>query len=391
MATSTWRYRPPLSKRLRLDVLDEISRGATQPEAAQRCGCSVRSVKRIVAAAGGTPSRRSRRRPPSPLRLSLAEREEIRAGLAAGESLRLIARRIGRAPSTVSREVAANGGRGCYRATLAENRACLRARRPKAGKLASSPRLRRRVVEMLTERLSPQQISARLRLDHPDDPEMRISPETIYQSLYVQSRGRLRKDLTRYLRTGRSSRRPQGRSSQRGRIKDMVSISERPAEARDRAVPGHWEGDLIVGRSNRSFIGTLVERQTRFVMLTHLGRDATTATVTARIAEKITELPEQLRLSLTWDQGKEMAAHLDFTVKTDVDVYFCDPHSPWQRGTNENTNGLLRQYFPRGTDLSGFSQDDLDTVARELNGRPRKTLAWKTPSEKLNELVASTP
>ena len=240
---------------------------------------------------------------------------------------------------------------------------------------------------MLSERFSPQQISARLKLDYPDDPEMRIAPETIYQSLYVQSRGRFRNDLTKHLRSARSSRRPQGKGSTRGKIKDMVSISERPAEVGDRAVPGHWEGDLIVGKAGRSFIGTLVERQTRFVMLSYLGTDSTTDTVCRAIAEQIQRLPEHLRRSLTWDQGKEMAGHLDFTVSTGVQVYFCDPHSPWQRGSNENTNGLLRQYFPKSSDLAVHGQVELDAVAAQINRRPRQTLGWRNPSEKMTELL----
>jgi IS30 family transposase len=319
--------------------------------------------------------------------LSLIEREEIRAGIAAGESFRAIARRIGRSPSTVSREVGGLGGRGRYRATLADDRACLRALRPKRSKLASSPRLRRAVTGMLERRFSPQQISARLRLDYPDDEEMRIAAETIYQSLYVQSRGRLRKDLARYLRSGRSKRKPRRGPTGQGHIRDMVSISERPAEVEDRAVPGHWEGDLIVGKQGRSFIGTLVERQTRFVLLTELGDDSSTETVTQRIAEQIVRLPEQLRLSLTWDQGTEMADHIRFKVATGVQVYFCDPHSPWQRGSNENTNGLLRQYFPKGTDLAAHHQHELDRVAAQLNQRPRQTLGWHTPAEKMAELL----
>ncbi len=379
--------RPRLSHATRLEVLDQISLGATQPEAAEAVGCSINSVKRIVAAAGGTPSRRSRRRRRSPLRLSLLEREEMRAGIAAGDSFRLIARRIGRAPSTVSREVGGTRGRHRYRATKADDRACLAARRPKRSKLSCSPRLRRRVRGMLIDNFSPQQISARLRFENPNDPEMRIAPETIYQSLYVQSRGRFRKDLTKHLRSGRSARKPQGKGSSRGRIKDMISISERPAEVSDRAVPGHWEGDLIVGRSNRSFIGTLVERQTRFVMLAYLGTDSTTQTVTAQVASQIKRLPEQLRLSLTWDQGTEMAAHLDFTVATGVHVNFCDPLSPWLRGSIENTNGLLRQYFPKATDLAVHGQVELDRVAAQLNGRPRQTLGWLNPAEKMTELL----
>jgi IS30 family transposase len=317
----------------------------------------------------------------------LSEREEIRAGIAAGDSFRAIARRIGRAPSTISREVGGAGARRSYRATSAEDRAWLAARRPKRSKLACNARLRRAVSSMLEGRFSPQQISARLGLEHPHDPEMRIAAETIYQSLYVQSRGRLRKDLARYLRSGRSKRKPRRGPTGQGRIPHMVSISERPPEVQDRAVPGHWEGDLIVGKGNRSFIGTLVERQTRYVMLSYLGSDATTETVTAKIAEQIVRLPEQLRLSLTWDQGREMARHAQFTVTTGVQVYFCDPHSPWQRGSNENTNGLLRQYFPKGTDLAVHGQVELDRVAAELNRRPRQTLGWRNPAEKMVELL----
>ncbi len=240
---------------------------------------------------------------------------------------------------------------------------------------------------MLRRRFSPQQISARLKVDFPDDPEMRITAETIYQSLYVQSRGALRKDLTAYLRSGRSARKPRGNGPRGAAIKDMVLISQRPAEVEDRAVPGHWEGDLIVGEQGRSFIGTLVERQTRYVMLSYLGHDSRTVTVTNAIAEQIQRLPEHLRLSLTWDQGTEMAGHLQFKIATGVDVYFCDPHSPWQRGSNENTNGLLRQYFPKGTDLAVHNQGDLDTVAAELNHRPRQTLHWRTPAERMAELL----
>jgi IS30 family transposase len=371
----------------RLEILERISCGETRPRVASALGTTERTVGRVLVAAGGRPSRRSRRRRRSALRLSLIEREEIRAGIAAGDSFRAIAGRIGRAPSTVSREVGGLAGRGRYRATRADDRACLRALRPKRSKLASSPRLRRAVTGMLERRFSPQQISARLRLDYPDDEEMRIAAETIYQSLYVQSRGRLRKDLARYLRTGRQKRKPRRGPTGQGHIRDMVSISERPAEVEDRAVPGHWEGDLIVGKQGRSFIGTLVERQTRFVLLTELGDDSSTETVTQRIAEQIVRLPEQLRLSLTWDQGTEMADHIRFKVATGVQVYFCDPHSPWQRGSNENTNGLLRQYFPKGTDLAAHHQDELDRVAAQLNQRPRQTLGWHTPAEKMAQLL----
>jgi transposase, IS30 family len=371
----------------RLEILERVCAGQTQREICRAIGCSKMLVTRVLREAGGAPSRRSRRRPRSPLRLSLIEREEIRAGIAAGDTFWAIAGRIGRSPSTVSREVGGVAGRGRYRATQADDRACLAARRPKRSKLASNPRLRRAVVAMLKRRCSPRQISARLELEYPDDPEMRIAPETIYQSLYVQSRGRLRKDLTRYLRSGRSRRKPRRGPTGQGRIPDMVSISERPPEVADRAVPGHWEGDLIVGKAGRSFIGTLVERQTRYVMLSYLGNDPSTETVTRTIAERIVRLPEHLRLSLTWDQGREMARHAQFTVATGVQVYFCDPHSPWQRGSNENTNGLLRQYFPKGTDLAVHGQRELDRVAAELNGRPRQTLGWLIPAEKVTELL----
>ena len=377
-----------LSDAERLEILERVAGGESKAQVARSTGFGPTTVWRVFDAAGGPLSRRSRRRPRSPLRLSVVDREEIRAGIAAGDSFRAIARRIGRAPSTVSREVGGVRGRCGYRATVAEGRACVAALRPKRSKLSSSPRLRRAVVGMLERRFSPMQISATLRREYPDDQEMRIAPETIYQSLYVQSRGRLRKDLTAYLRTGRQRRKPRRSApTGRGRIPNMISISERPAEVEDRAVPGHWEGDLIVGKANRSFIGTLVERHTRYVMLTYLGNDCTTETVTTRIAEQIIRLPEHLRLSLTWDQGHEMARHLQFTVQTGVDVYFCDPHSPWQRGSNENTNGLLRQYFPKGTDLAIHDQHELDRVAAQLNGRPRQTLGWQTPAEKMTELL----
>jgi IS30 family transposase len=290
------------------------------------------------------------------LRLSLAEREEISRGLLAGESRRVIAARLGRAPSTVAREVATAGGVKTYRAWRADERARRRARRPKRSKLAASPRLRREVQRLLEHRWSPQQIAARLVIDYPDDPEMRVSHETIYQSLFVQSRGALRKELARCLRTGRAQRRPQQRANGCGQLLDMVLISERPAEVQDRAVPGHWEGDLIVGQGCKSAIGTLVERQSRFVMLLDLRKGRLAEQVKDALVVKIRELPEQLRKSLTWDRGKEMAEHVQFTIDTGVQVYFCDPRSPWQRPTNENINGLLRQYFPKGTDLSVHSQ-----------------------------------
>jgi len=349
--------------------------------------CSTKSIQRLLKRTGGLPPRVSTR---SPLRLSPAEREEISRGLLVGESLRRIADRLERAPSTVSRDVAVNGGRRRYRAWRAEAAASRRARRPKAAKLVRSPRLRREVERLLDERWSPQQIAHRLRLDHPDDQEMRVSHETIYQSLFVQARGALRKELTDCLRSGRARRRPHRRSAGVGELTDMVLISERPAEVADRAVPGHWEGDLIIGKASRSAIGTLVERQTRYVVLVALPGGRSAELVRDALAERILTLPEQLRRTLTWDRGKEMAEHVRFTIDTGVQVYFCDPRSPWQRASNENTNGLLRQYFPKGTDLSTHDQRHLDKVAPQLNGRPRQSLGWMKPSEALAKVVAST-
>jgi IS30 family transposase len=327
----------------------------------------------------------------SPHRLSFEERERISRGLAAGESLRAIARAVGRAPSTVSREVRGGGGRGRYRALRAERRSQLCARRPKPSKLSCSPRLVAWVVWGLEQEWSPVQISARLKVQFPDDLEMRISHEMIYLSLYVQSRGELRRELTAQLRTGRSTRKQRGRGRQGGPIVGMVNISQRPAEAADRAVPGHWEGDLILGAHRRSAVATLVERQTRFVMLVYLGQSRQSEPVIEAITRKICDLPAHLARSLTWDQGREMAAHQKFTVDTGVQVFFCDPRSPWQRGSNENTNGLLRQYLPKGTDLSVHDQAELDRIAAQLNGRPRQTLGWMNPAEKMTELLAATP
>jgi IS30 family transposase len=272
----------------------------------------------------------------------------------------------------------------------AHRRARERARRPKPTKLASHPELCEQVVADLGRLWSPEQIARRLAAAFPDRPELRVSHETIYQSLYVQGRGELRRELAACLRSGRAARRPRGRTERRGRIPDMVMISERPAEVADRAVPGHWEGDLIIGKNGASAIGTLVERQTRYVTLLHLPEGRRAEQVREQMAAAIQTLPAALWRSVTWDQGREMAEHVRFRIDTDVDVYFCDPHSPWQRGTNENTNGLLRQYFPKGTDLSVHSAADLQAAADSLNGRPRKTLGWMTPSEKLAEVVAAT-
>ena len=343
------------------------------------------AIRRAVVALHRPPKREPRR---SPLRLSLAEREEISGGLAAGEPVRAIARRLGRAPSTVCREVAANGGRGRYRACAADRRAVRLIRRPKPARLAACPRLREAVEGKLELRWSPQQIAAWLKISYPDDPEMRVSHETIYLSLFVQSRGALRKELARYLRRGRARRRPRGLSvmNGQGQLRGTVHISQRPAEASDRAVPGHWEGDLLFG-TRSSTVATLAERTSRFVMLVSLPNSHTAGVVADALADAITTLPSQLRRSLTWDQGKEMAEHARFSVAAGVPVYFCDPHSPWQRGSNENTNGLLRQYFPRSTDFRALTQRDLDAVAAELNDRPRQTLGWKSPCQALDEAL----
>jgi IS30 family transposase len=374
----------PLSVAERDLALKCLREGAGAEQAAAVVGCSSRTVQRLHKRA----KVKSRRVGLSDLRLAFEEREQISRGLAAGLSLRAIALQLGRAPSTVGREVKTNGGRDRYRALAAHQRALDCLVRPKPGKLSQNQRLRDEVEAGLVVRWSPKQISERLKIDHPDDLEMRISPETIYQALYVQTRGELRRQLAAHLRRGRTARKSRGGElGQRGKIKDMVMISERPAEAGDRAVPGHWEGDLIVGARNASFIATLVERQTRFVMLARLGKQATTDHVIAALQDRIAGLPDHLLRSLTWDQGKEMSAHKTFTIKTGIDVFFCDPHSPWQRGSNENTNGLLRQYLPKSTDLTVYSQTDLDQTATELNGRPRETLGWKTPAEKMQELL----
>ena len=328
-------------------------------------------------------------------RLTLSEREEIACLRAGGQGVRAIARVLGRDPSTVSRELRRNCGyQGVYRASTAQQRADEHARaggRARPAKLATNLRLRREVQTRLKQRHSPEQIARRLREDFPDEPEMWVSHETIYQSLYVQGRGALRRELAACLRTGRALRRPQRQADarrSRERIKDMVLISERPAEVADRAVPGHWEGDLILGAANKTAIGTLVERTTRFVMLLHLPGDHGAETVRDAMLTAMADLPAFLRRTLTWDQGIEMANHTQISDATGLEIYFCDPASPWQRGTNENTNGLLRQYFPKGTDLSFHGPGILENVAAELNNRPRKTLNWRTPAEALDKLLS---
>ena len=332
-----------------------------------------------------TPRRRSRRV------LSLDDREEISRGVAAGVSLRSIAARLCRAPSTVSRELRRNGGLRRYRAAAADSQAWDRALRPKACKLAMHDELRQLVAAKLEDNWSPEQIAGWLRHTYPDDEAHQVSHETIYRSLFVQARGVLKKDLQAHLRSSRAIRRSRHASSkgdQRGSLTDMISIRERPASVEDRAVPGHWEGDLLCGSAN-SYIVTLVERHTRYVLLAKVPNRDSASVITALI-EQAKHLPEELRRSLTWDRGKEMAQHKRFTLATDVQVYFCDPQSPWQRGSNENTNGLLRQYFPKGTNLSVHSQERLDEVARQLNGRPRKTLGFETPAERFAVCVAMT-
>jgi transposase, IS30 family len=326
---------------------------------------------------------------PSPARLSMAEREEIRAGIVAGETLTSIAQRLERSASTISREVANNGGRTHYRAYRAHRRAARSARRPKPAKLTGHPALREQVEKWLLELWSPEEIAQRLRHEFPDDPMMWVSHETIYQSLFVQGRGALRRELTKCLRSGRTQRRPRSRTERRGLIPGMVMISERPPEVADRAVPGHWEGDLIMGSKN-SAVGTLVERTTRYVLLLHLPESKGADAVADAMAKAIGTMPAALARSVTWDQGREMYRHADFTVATGIPIYFCDPHSPWQRGSNENTNGLLRQFMPKGTDLRAYTRADLDEIERKLNGRPRKTIDWLKPCEKLAELIAAT-
>jgi IS30 family transposase len=352
---------------------------------ARQLGKRVPSVRAFVLQTGGVqhhPPRRAQRS------LNMTEREEISRGVAVGESCRQIAARLGRAPSTVSRELARNGGRHRYRAQVADAAAFGRAQRPKAAKLVTQPRLRAVVEAKLALRWSPQQIAGWLPLAYPQEPVMWVSHETIYLSLFIQSRGALRRELQRCLRTGRAMRYPRGKRlpQGRGQLRDTLHISQRPAEAADRAVPGHWEGDLVFGK-RPSAVGTLVERHSRYVLLFPLADGLTAQRMRPALTAAVLRLPEQLRHSLTWDHGREMAEHTQFTIDSGVQVYFCDPRSPWQRGTNENTNGLLRQYLSRGADLRQLDQAALDAIAAELNGRPRQTLGFKTPSQALAEAL----
>jgi IS30 family transposase len=381
------RYRRLTSEKRR-QILKMAAKGASYREIVRALDVASGSVALVLVPLGGV--HRQEMWTPAPGRLSLEERIEIRMGLERRESLRAIAQRLKRHPSTVSREVVANGGRSNYRPLRAYRRAQQRARRPKVTKLARNPLLCDRVVADLEDLFSPQQIARRLQAEFPQDQTMQISHETIYKSIYVQGRGELRRELARCLRTGRARRIPRGRTRNPNKLKDMVMISERPAEVEDRAVPGHWEGDLLLGKDGKSAIGTLVERATRYVMLFPLPKDRSAEEVRVAMTEVIQTLPASLRRTLTWDQGREMAEHRRFSIDTGVQVYFCDPHSPWQRGSNENTNGLLRQYFPKGISLRRFTPEDIQAAADSLNRRPRETLGWKTPAEVLSETVAVT-
>lgn len=377
-----------LSTSQKRELWERWKRGESSQDIARALGKLRGSIYNVLSSSGGIPPSTRRR---SGWALSLSEREEISRGLAEGQSMRAIASSIQRAPSTVSREIRRHRGRERYRAAEADQRAWDRARRPKPCRLAVRRRLQKIVARKLSLNWSPEQISGWLKRRYPVDPEMQISHETIYRTLFVQARGVLKKELVAHLRTRRVIRRAKQsrtRGQGRGQIIDAVSIRARPAEVEDRAVPGHWEGDLLAG-SHNTHIATLVERQSRFTMLVKVkGRD--TRTVVRALGKQVRRLPAELRKSLTWDRGLEMAAHKEFSVATDVRVYFCDPQSPWQRGTNENTNRLLRQYFPKGTDLSACSQADLNRTALQLNQRPRKTLAFRSPAEVFNESVALT-
>ncbi len=380
--------RPGLSASQKAEMWRRWKNGESHSDMGRALGKQPASIHGSIGTHGGIaplPRRRSSRS------LSWEEREEVSRGIAAGDSIRTIAATIGRAPSSVSREISRNGGRRRYRASIADEAAWSRARRPKQCKLATHGRLRKIGSDKLCMKWSPEQISGWLRREYPHAEDMQISHETIYRTLFIQARGALKKELLAHLRTRRvmrRSKRSSTRDQPRGQIVDAVSISDRPAEIEDRAIPGHREGDLISG-SNNTHIATLVERQSRFTMLVQLdGKDS--ETVVRAVANQVKQLPSELRLSMTWDRGMEMARHKEFSIATDFTVYFCDPQSPWQRGTNENTNRLIRQYFPKKTDLSPFSQADLNKVARQLNQRPRETLDFASPAERFNECVALT-
>ena len=369
------------------ELWDRWQRGESLKAIGRAFGKPSSSIYNQVAPHGGIrPVPRCRSR----LALTLSEREEISRGIAGQQSARSMARLLGRSPSTVSRELSRNGGYDRYRAALADDKAWVRSRRPKRCKLANNPRLRRVVASKLRLNWAPEQIAGWLKRANPKDECNRVSHETIYRSLFVQARGALKKELLGHLRSRRTIRRSKQaglNGDGRGQIKDLVSIRERPAAVEDRAVPGHWEGDLLAGSKN-SYIATLVERHTRYVMLAKVA-NKDTQTVVSALIKQAKKLPDELYKSLTWDRGKELTDHRRFSLATNIDVYFCDPQSPWQRGSNENTNGLLRQYFPKGTDLSEHSQAHLNKVARQLNERPRETLQFETPAERFNACVAS--
>lgn len=386
--------RPRFARQLEAAFWVQIRNGLVIEKAAAAVGVSITSGQRWFLQRGGVC-------PPAPKpaskrpRLTLHQREEIAVLKAEGFTNAEIARQVGVHRSTIGRELALGSSffpdrRPKYRATVAQGAADRRARRPRATKLAANPALAAEIAQRLEEEHSPEQIAERLKMDFPDDEDMQVSHETIYKSLYVQGRGELRRDLHARLRTGRAIRKPRRRVGERGgsRIAGMVNIAERPPEIEDRAVPGHWEGDLILGALCKSAIGTLVERSTGFVVLLHLPGDHGADAVAEAMIEAMSRLPEILRKTLTWDQGSEMANHVRIAEATNLDIYFCDPHSPWQRGSNENTNGLLRQYFRKGTDLSVYGPDYLEHVAAKLNNRPRKRLGFKTPAEALDELLS---
>ena len=382
------RFRRGFTAVEKTELWDRWQRGESLKAIGRAFGKPSSSIYFQVAPHGGirpSPRRRSRSA------LTLSEREEISRGIAAHQSARSMARLLGRSPSTVSRELNRNGGYDRYRAALADETAWARARRPKRCKLANNPQLRQAVANKLRLNWSPEQIAGWLKRAYPEDERYRVSHETIYRSLFVQARGVLKKELLSHLRSKRTirrSRRTDPNGDRRGQIKDIVSIRARPPAVEDRAVPGHWEGDLLSGSKN-SFIATLVERHTRYVMLAKV-TNKDTHTVISTLIKQARKLPNELYKSLTWDRGKELTDHRRFTLATNIDVYFCDPQSPWQRGSNENTNGLLRQYFPKGTDLSVYSQARLNKVARQLNERPRETLGFETPAERFNACLAST-